>query len=196
MVDPEPALQIDQLVGNLGGRADQEAVGQQLGEFVVEIVALGHDLVLAPFAVGVVLGLRDTGGRGGSPRRGCGRQRPRAASAIRPGTACHIRRGPGVVDFHLPRQGRQGVVRVDVPAIAEPGRPPDRDIGVGPDPDRRMRLLQWLDREFAWSSVKCDPAMSTKSSVHSRLTASEALPRSARRPPCGTSPNALNSTSR
>ena len=125
------------LLGDLGGRADQEAVGQQLGEIVVEIVALGHDLVLAPFAVGLVLGFEIRAGEADrlvaaagdkdlAPHRQFGRER----------LAIFVERP--AVDFQLPRQGRQGAVRVDVPAIAEPRRAPDRDIGIGADPDRRM----------------------------------------------------------
>jgi hypothetical protein len=49
------------------------------------------------------------------------------------------------VDVHLARQGGQGAVRVDVPAIAEPSRTPDRDIGIGADPDRQHWLLHRLD---------------------------------------------------
>ena len=38
------------------------------------------------------------------------------------------------------------VVRVDVPAIADPRGAPHRDVGIGADPDRRGRFLQRLDR--------------------------------------------------
>ncbi len=126
-------------------RTDQEAVGQQRGEIMVEIVALRHDLVLTPFAVGVVLGFEI--GAGEADRLVAAARDKYFAphrQFLGKGLAAFVE-GPAV-DFQLPGQGGQGAVRVDVPAIAEPGRPPDRDIGVGPDPDRRMRLLQWLDR--------------------------------------------------
>src|SRR5262250_2767463 len=62
VVDPEAAVQSDHLVGHLGGRPEQETVLQELIEAVVEIVALGHDLVLPPGTVGLVflfeIGLR------------------------------------------------------------------------------------------------------------------------------------------
>ncbi len=126
------------------GGTDQEAVLEQLVEAVVEIIARRHDLVLAPFAVGLVFDF-ERGARQ-ADRLVAGSRDKHLASHRQLGRerlAVLVERAP--VEIHLPRQSRQGAVRVDVPAIAEPRRPSDRDIGIGADPDRRHRLLQWLD---------------------------------------------------
>src|SRR5215472_12878526 len=58
VVDAELAFEIDQLPGDFRGRTDQKTVLDQLVEFVIEIVAGRHDLVLAPFPVGLVFDLQ------------------------------------------------------------------------------------------------------------------------------------------
>src|SRR3954465_10932544 len=54
VVDAEATVQPDHLLGDLRRRAKQETVLQEFIEFVVEIVAFRHDLVLAPVAIGPV----------------------------------------------------------------------------------------------------------------------------------------------
>src|ERR1700722_10910531 len=101
---------------------------------MVEVVALGHHLVLAPCAIGLVLflqvGLRKT------DRFRAARCNENLASHGHFGGKWFAALLEGAfVEIHLPLDGRECVVRVDVPAIAKPSRTPDRDIGVGADPD-------------------------------------------------------------
>src|SRR5690348_14785183 len=105
---------------------------------MIKVVALRHDLVLAPGTIGVVfllqIGLRasDCLRPGGcyenlSPHRHLGREWP----------AVFLERT--LVQIHLPLDRRQRVMRIDVPAIADTGCAPDRDISIGTDPDWRRR---------------------------------------------------------
>src|SRR3546814_19986751 len=55
-----------------------------------------------------------------------------------------VERAP--VDFGLPDDRVDAVVRVDVPAVTETGGAPDGDVRVRADPARRMRLLHRLGR--------------------------------------------------
>src|SRR5204862_8156287 len=66
-----------------------------------------------------------------------------------------------LIESHLAFDRRQRVVRVDVPAIGEPRGAPDRDIGIGADPDRRHRLLHRLYRtgrlvQLEMRALHCD----------------------------------------
>src|SRR3954469_1004327 len=145
VVDPETAVQPDHLLRDFRGRAEQETVFQKLGEFVVEIVALGHHLVLPPGAVRLVFLFEI--GLGPPYRLGPARRHEDLAAHRqfrREGLAVFVERA--LVHVHLPLDRRHRVVRVDIPAIGEPRGAADRDIGIGAEPDRRGRLLQRLDR--------------------------------------------------
>src|SRR5262249_16065828 len=55
-VDPQTSIVADDLLGNLVGRAEQEAVAGELVKAEREVVvALGHHLVLSPLSVDLVL---------------------------------------------------------------------------------------------------------------------------------------------
>src|ERR1700734_1445927 len=111
---------------------------------MVEIVALGHHFVLAPGAIGLVLLLEI---RLREPDRF---RAARCNENLSPHRhfggkwfAVFVERA--LVDIHLPFDGGQRVVWIDVPAIAKPSGTSDRDIGVGTDPNGRRWLLKRLD---------------------------------------------------
>src|SRR3954469_17447967 len=54
VVDAEPPVQADHLLGDLRRRSQEETVFEQFVEFVVEIVAFRHNLVLTPLAIRLV----------------------------------------------------------------------------------------------------------------------------------------------
>src|SRR6266478_5606481 len=145
VVDPEALVEPDHLLGALCGSADQKAVFQAVGKAVVEIIPGRHDLVLPPGAVCLVFLFEVR--LGTADRLGAGRRNEDLATHrqfTREGFAGVIERA--FVDPDLALDRRQGAVRVDVPAIAEPCRAADRDIGIGADPNGRRRLLQRLYR--------------------------------------------------
>ena len=109
------------------------------------VIAHGHRPALSPLIVRAVLRGQE---RAAEPDRFAARLRHEHFAACRElpweRLAVLVERLPVEVDLAHDRV--DPVVRVDVPAVAEPRRATDRRVGVGADPDRRVGLLHGLDR--------------------------------------------------
>ena len=141
VVDAELVAPREECRGAVLRRPHHETIA---GEVVVtdpERLRPGHDTVLAPVGVDLVLprqvrhglleGLLARGGAEHLPD-----QRELADRAAPGGLPL------GPEQLQLPGDGGPGGVRIDHPGVGETGRPPHRAVGVGRHPDRRVAGLR------------------------------------------------------